>query len=220
MVILSVSDVVKKALYSEATKTLFADVDLVVGCGDLPYYYLEFIADALNTPVLFVRGNHDPQVEMHLDGERRGPLGAVDLHRRVVNFEGVLFAGLEGSMRYREGGLMYSERRMWLMALMLVPRLVWNRVVHGRYLDILVTHSPPAGIHDQEDLPHRGFKAIRWLIKTFQPDLHIHGHTRVYQRRRTETRLGKTRILNTYTYQKTEYENQQSAENRKDGRKR
>jgi uncharacterized protein len=126
----------------------------------------------------------------------------------VVLHEGVLFAGLEGSIRYREGGVMYSQRQMWRMVVLMIPRLLWNKVVHGRYLDILVTHSPPAGIHDQEDLPHRGFKSIRWLIKTFQPDLHLHGHVRVYQRRRTETQLGKTRIINTYTYQKTTYENE------------
>jgi uncharacterized protein len=208
MVILSVSDVVKEALYSEVTKELFSDVDLVVGCGDLPYYYLEFITDVLNVPLLFVRGNHDPRVEISEHGERTGPMGAVDLHRRVVLHEGVLFAGLEGSIRYREGGVMYSQRQMWRMVVLMIPRLLWNKVVHGRYLDILVTHSPPAGIHDQEDQPHRGFKSIRWLIKTFQPDLHLHGHVRVYQRRRTETQLGKTRIINTYTYQKTTYENE------------
>jgi len=217
MVILSVSDVVKKALYSAATRELFSDVDLVIGCGDLPYYYLEFIADALNTPVLFVRGNHDPRTEMRPEGERKGPMGAVDLHRRVVCHEGVLFAGLEGSIRYREGGVMYSERQMWAMALLMIPRLLWNKLRHGRYLDVLVTHSPPFGIHDQKDLPHRGLKAIRWLVKTFQPDLHLHGHTRVYQRRRTETKLGKTRIINTYTYQKTEYEPEQRWKNGKGG---
>jgi len=220
MKILAVSDVVKKALYSEATKELFTDVDVVVGCGDLPYYYLEFIADALNTPVLFVRGNHDPRVEMGMEEERCGPMGAVDLHRRVVMHDGILFAGLEGSMRYREGDQMYSEQQMWRMVVLMIPRLLWNKVVHGRYLDILVTHSPPEGIHDQDDLPHRGFASIRWLIKTFQPDLHLHGHVRVYQRRRTETRLGRTRIINTYTYQKINYDHACSGKGGKGGRKK
>ena len=37
--ILSVSDKVEELLYSPAIKRLFADVDIVLGCGDLPLYY-------------------------------------------------------------------------------------------------------------------------------------------------------------------------------------
>ena len=38
----------------------------------------------------------------------------------------------------------------------LTPQLLWNRQRYGRYLDVLVTHSPPFGVHDRPDLPHYG----------------------------------------------------------------
>ena len=56
--ILSVSDKVDEVLYSPALKRLFADVDLVLGCGDLPFYYLEFIVTMLGGPLFYVIGNH------------------------------------------------------------------------------------------------------------------------------------------------------------------
>ncbi len=205
MVILSVSDIVGKKLYDESTPQVFKDVDIVIACGDLPYYYIEFLGDALNTPVLFVRGNHDAGVEYGWKRERTRPLGAVNLHRRVVRRDGIIFAGLEGSMRYRDGKYMYSDRQMWLLVMALIPKLIWNRVFHGRCLDILVTHSPPFGIHDQSDLPHQGFKAIRWLIKKCQPDIHYHGHVRVRNKEEVETYLGKTRIINTYNHRVVTY---------------
>jgi len=209
MVILSVSDIVRPALYSKTTPQRFADVDLVIGCGDLPYYYLEFIADALNAPVMYVHGNHDALKEYRDDGTRSAPMGAVNVHRRVMMHEGIIFAGLEGSMRYRDGKYMYTDRQMWLMVFLMVPKLIWNRLLHGRFIDILVTHSPPAGIHDRADLPHQGFSAIHWLIQTFRPRIHVHGHIRLMHGDAIEAMLGKTRIINTYGYQRIEFEREQ-----------
>lgn len=203
LIILSVSDVVEKALYHATTRDRFADVDLVLGCGDLPYYYLEFIADALNVQVLFIRGNHDATVEISEDGNRRKPLGAVDLHRRVVYRHGLIIAGLGGALQYRPGMNQYTQLQMWLFVLQLLPRLLWQRIVHGRWLDILVTHAPPWGIHDQSDPAHRGFKAIRWLIETFTPRLMFHGHVSVENRKDFKSLLNTTTIINTYGYRKT-----------------
>jgi len=41
----------------------FGDVELVLSCGDLPYYYLEYIVSMLNVPLLYVHGNHDAPPE-------------------------------------------------------------------------------------------------------------------------------------------------------------
>ena len=38
---------------------------------------------------------------------------------------------------------MYSEPEMRRQVARLLPPLLINRVRHGRFLDILVTHSPP-----------------------------------------------------------------------------
>jgi Icc-related predicted phosphoesterase len=83
----------------------------------------------------------------------------------------------------------------------LIWRLAWNRLRYGRYLDVLVTHAPPRGIHDAEDLPHQGFEAYLKLLRRCRPTLMIHGHTHVYNRNDiTETDFGDTRIINTYGY--------------------
>ena len=60
---------------------------------------------------------------------------------------------------------------MWRRALRLTPPLLWNHATHGHALDILVTHSPPAGIHDGPDRAHQGFAAFLWLMRTFKPAL-------------------------------------------------
>jgi Icc-related predicted phosphoesterase len=92
---------------------------------------------------------------------------------------------------------------MWLMLLSLVPRLLYNRVRYGRYLDILVTHAPPWKIHDKEDLPHQGIKAFRWFIETFRPAYHLHGHIHIYQQYDvTETKLDQTQVVNVYGYKR------------------
>jgi hypothetical protein len=49
---------------------------------------------------------------------------------------------------------------MLMNVLRLAPKLMVNRARYGRYLDVLVAHSPPWKIHDQDDLPHQGFKSF------------------------------------------------------------
>ena len=85
--------------------------------------------------------------------------------------------------------------------LRLAPRLWLNKVRYGRALDVLVTHAPPAGVHEGDDPSHRGFRAFRWLIDTFRPRYHLHGHAHVYDRRTpTLTTLGATQVVNVYPY--------------------
>jgi Icc-related predicted phosphoesterase len=93
---------------------------------------------------------------------------------------------------------------MWLFTLSLVPRLLWNRLVHGRALDIFVTHAPPWGIHDRQDLAHQGAKAFAWLLRVFQPAYHFHGHVHLYRPDiPAESRYQNTRVINTYGYRET-----------------
>ncbi len=202
MKILAVSDEESNLIYSPSIVKRFQDVDLVIGCGDLPYYYLEFIISMLDVPLYFVRGNHASQTEIGSDGERTFPWGAVDLHRRTAHDEsGLLMAGIEGSIRYNFGGHQYTQPEMWLMAFLLAPRLLANKLRFGRYLDILVTHAPPWKIHDKEDLPHQGARAFNWLIRTFKPMYHLHGHIHIYRNDTiTQTQVGDTRVINTFGY--------------------
>ncbi|MFB3817355.1 MAG: metallophosphoesterase [Candidatus Methylomirabilales bacterium] len=201
MKILAVSDEVLDHLYSPAVLERFGAVDLVVGCGDLPAYYLDYIVSMLNVPLLQVPGNHDPACfPFHEDdpaasaATRRGR-GNID--GRVVRERDWLVAGLGGSVRYRPGVHQYSQAEMSRRVLRLVPSLLVNKARHGRYLDILVTHAPPKGIHDAADPAHVGFAAFNRLMARFRPRYLLHGHAHVWRRDTvTETRVGETLVVN------------------------
>jgi hypothetical protein len=203
MQILAISDKVMELLYNAQAKERFGNVDIVLSCGDLPYFYIEYIVCNLDKPTYFVRGNHASKQELGEGNVSTGPEGATDLHRRTIRHSrDLLLSGIEGSLRYRPGPFQYSQSEMWLHVFRLLPGLFINRIFYGRYLDVLVTHAPPWGIHDEEDLPHQGVKAFLWLDRVFQPAYHLHGHTHLHhQIRRQETQLDKTRIVNVYGYQ-------------------
>jgi Icc-related predicted phosphoesterase len=141
-----------------------------------------------------------------LGGILVSPRGGIDLHRQVINYRGLLLAGIEGSLRYRDGPYQYSQWEMWTMVFSLAPRLMLNRIRYGRFLDIFVTHASPWGIHDLPDLTHQGIKAFRWFLRVFKPALHIHGHIHVYRPDTiTETMFEKSRVINTFGYRSTPY---------------
>lgn len=203
MKVLSVSDKIIPSLVD--TPENFPDlqgVELMLGCGDLPYYYQENIAKKLRVPLYFVRGNHDALIEYGVDGERSAPLNGIDLHRKTLRQDEIILAGIEGCNRYNNhGDFQYTSAQMWEHVYQLVPKLLLNKLKYGRYLDILVTHAAPRGIHDAEDWTHIGIKAFNWLIKTFKPKYHFHGHNHVYTDDTiTETQVGKTLVINTYGY--------------------
>jgi len=206
--ILTVSDIVEPRLYQTGISGRYGDVDLVLACGDLPNAYLEFIVTVLNKPLYYVFGNHDRRViQSEMGPQPIEPGGCINLDGRAVNYKGLLLAGLEGSMRYKlDGGPQYTDQEMWLRVWALVPRLVWNRLRHGRYLDILVTHAPPYSVHDASDLCHTGFKAFLWLMKRFRPRYLIHGHVHLYGHNTVrQTLYQSTLVINTYGHQILEW---------------
>jgi Icc-related predicted phosphoesterase len=200
--LLAVSDVEISFLYSPMIRDRYQDVDLILSCGDLPYFYIEYMVSMLNVPCYFVRGNHASDREFGVGSTRRFPWGADDLHHRCVEDDtGLLLAGLEGSLRYNRGPYQYTQSEYWGMVFSLVPRFLYNKLTLGRYLDVFIAHAPPWQVHDADDLPHSGIKAFRWLIKVFQPEYFLHGHIHVY-RQDTVTRsvIGKTIVQNVYGY--------------------
>ncbi len=200
MKILAVSDKVDSRIHSNRIRDDYNNVDLVIGCGDLPFAYLEFITTMLRADVVYVNGNHD-DLRYKPDGSIVDrAYGCVLLEDRIVNMGGLLIAGLGGSMRYNPNGSnQYSEFEMRRRIIRMVPHLIYNRTVYGRYLDIFVTHSPPFSIHDQDDLPHTGFQNFLWFMDRFRPKLMLHGHVHIYRNDTiTESWYNETRILNVY----------------------
>ena len=93
---------------------------------------------------------------------------------------------------------------MWVHASRIIPGIIRNRVLYGRYLDIFISHAPPRGIHDQEDHAHHGIDAFRWILSVFKPAYHFHGHIHVYRPDTvTETIYVETRVINTYGFRET-----------------
>ncbi len=203
MKILGLADLEVPTIYSPNIKERFKDIDLIISCGDLPPAYLEFIVSALDLPLYFVHGNHVTKIQDAEGKIKIDPEGAINLHKKIHYDEknDLILAGIEGSLIYSFNPYQYSQQRMWKMVYSLVPGLILNKAKYGRYLDVFVTHAPATGLHNDDDPAHQGVDAFRWLIDTFKPRLHLHGHIHVYNPFiPRETQYKETRVINTYGY--------------------
>src|SRR5574341_1741505 len=209
MKILALSDEVVDFIYSPQVKDRFGDIDLVLGCGDLPFYYLEFIVTMLNKPVYFVPGNHDARNQYMSDGRVVSHAeGCINLDQNIAYEQNLILAGLGGSIRYRPDGVhQYTQTEMSARIAALIPGLWLNRLRQGRFLDILVTHSPPFGIHDGGDPAHTGFKSFITFMHNFKPHYLLHGHSHVYRSNEiTRTTSESTEVINVYPYRVLDWE--------------
>jgi Icc-related predicted phosphoesterase len=201
MKILCISDQIDPLVYSSSIKERFKDIDLILSAGDLPMDYLDFVVSSLNKPLLFVFGNHHLNSFTGLaDGGPNG-YGVIHAGSRVIREGGLIVAGLGGSMRSNRGYNQYTKFQMYWQILRLVPALLFNRLFRGRFLDVLLTHAAPRGIHDREDLCHQGFDAFLWFMRVFKPRYLIHGHIHLYDFSEVRsTEYSKTRVVNAYNH--------------------
>ncbi|MDX2160103.1 MAG: metallophosphoesterase [bacterium] len=191
MKILCISDIVVQQMENAAhLRRRYHDVELIVSCGDMPATYLEFITSVLNVPLFYVRGNHDSAYT-----ER--PPGGENLHRQLIEYKGLSFFGIEGSIRYNNSPVQYSEGEMRNFVVSAMLPLYLRRMTHKHALDVFVTHAPAFGIHDAEDPPHTGIKAFLRFLDLYRPRYMVHGHVHTYDRRaQTETDYNETLIRN------------------------
>jgi hypothetical protein len=204
MRVLAISDKVEPVLYSPTICERVGKIDLILSCGDLPFYYIEYLVSMLNRPSYYVFGNHGREIEFQGGDwqQRTAPHGAVNLHLRTVKEGFLLLAGLEGSIRYNDAPrFQYTDSQMWGNVARLMPGLLYNRLRYGRWLDVLVAHSPPYGIHDQPDRPHQGFHSFLAFMRWFKPRYLLHGHIHIYRQNVvTRTRYQQTEIINVYPF--------------------
>lgn len=199
--ILAVSDMVVDRLYSPTIAERFSGTKMIIGCGDLPYEYLEFLVSALNIPLLYVPGNHDPVYNPKEPSSFAQGGEYMDL--KITRVNGLNIAGIGGSMKYSlSGENQYTQNQMYTRLAAFSPKLFWSLYRKGGQLDILIAHSPPQGIHDDNDLAHIGFSAFNDFIKFFEPRFFLHGHTLAYKDNISPqvTKLGKTTIINVNPY--------------------
>jgi Icc-related predicted phosphoesterase len=199
--VLVVSDQVVERIYSLSAGGHFHDVDLVLGCGDLPYTYLEYLITVLSVPLYYVPGNHDPEYNAYRSLSHAE--GGINLDLKSAYTRGLLLAGLGGSIRYRPDGVnQYTQDQSFYRAYRLLLSLLVNQVRFGRKLDILISHSPPFKIHDDDTNAHQGFKALNFLIRTVQPRYLFHGHTHFFRQNleNSVTQVEHTTIMNIFPY--------------------
>lgn len=214
--ILCISDKIDPLIYSNNIKNRFNDIDLILSAGDLELTYYGFIVSSLNKPLLFVFGNHNlkslrqyrnkyDQLNIEKSDIIKNLLpgyGSIYLGDKVKTIKSLLVAGLGGSIKYSNGPNQFSEFEMVLKIFKILPKLVINRVFHGRWLDILLTHAPPRELGDREDRCHRGFKVFRTFLKLFKPRYLLHGHIHLYDINASrEIQFMETKIVNIYEHQ-------------------
>jgi len=197
--ILAVSDEVDPRLYgNRAGLRDRVRPDLIVGCGDLPAYYLDYLVSQFDAPLYAIHGNHDTPPATP-GAEDFDQCGASWIGRRTVRTRGgLLLAGFDGSLRYNDGAYQLTQMQMHAAVRSLVPWLWLNKLRYGRFLDVLITHAPPRGIHDRPDVCHTGFDAFEWLVRRFRPRYLLHGH--IHERMPGATRLGMTQVMNVYPF--------------------
>ena len=189
MKILIVSDHESKKIWDFYEPGMLSSYDLILSCGDLSPHYLQFLATMSRAEVLYVHGNHDGCYEA------TPPEGCFSVEDRIYDFYGLRILGLGGSMRYKEGPCMYTEKEMRHRI-----RKLSLKLRRSKGFDILLAHAPAYGINDSKDLPHTGFRCFLTLLDRFEPRYLIHGHVhKTYGSdfRREDTR-GATRIINAY----------------------
>ena len=228
MKILCVSDFVDPLVYNSRVKEVFPDIDLILCAGDLPMDYIDFIVTVFNKPTYFIFGNHNlkefhhyhksAKLETHQEFSKYGEIthghGATYIGFKternynlcyadpVTNKKTpLLIAGASGSSKYNKSLNQYTDFQMKLRLIKMIPKLLFNKLKYGRYLDIFLTHATPRKIHDKEDPCHIGFPCYNWFIKKFKPTYMVHGHIHLYDLR--EERIGKydeTTIVNAYAH--------------------
>jgi hypothetical protein len=213
--VLAVSDVVEEALWADPATA--RGVELILGCGDLPFEYLGHLMNALDVPLVFVPGNHDPDVSGYrmsragltlragLPAQPPWPAGAISADGQVVDVAGLRIAGLGGSRRYRPGPNQYTGRQQARRARALARRVQLRELRDGpaarprrtgRRVDVLLTHAPPAGVGDGPDPPHQGFAALNGLSARLHPGLLLHGHVDPAVVGGQDRQLGRTIVRN------------------------
>ncbi len=186
--VLAVADEVDEGLAAGVSGSRSAD--LILACGDLPAGYLAALMNATDAPLVFVPGNHDPDLSGYRQTRaglitRAGfparvpwPLGAVSADGAVVDVAGLRVAGLGGCLRYGPGPNQYSERQQARRAKRL-RRLARRRARRDhRGVDVLLTHAPPREFGDGDDPAHRGFRCYHDLLADLAPRALLHGHVR------------------------------------------
>lgn len=187
MKILAIADEEDMSLWDNYVPGRLKPYDLILSSGDLHAAYLSFLVTMGRAPVLYVHGNHD------VTFDQNPPEGCDCIDGKIVVCKGLRILGLGGCRRYRRGAHQYSEKEMDRR----IRKLRRDIKLLGG-VDIVVTHAPPRGVGDADDLPHQGFEALLDLIDSYHPTYLLHGHVhlRYGMDIQREREYGGTKVIN------------------------
>src|SRR5215213_8212403 len=126
--ILAICDEVDARLYGPGLAERRGQFDLLLSCGDIPPYYIDYVASTLCIPTFGVHGNHDGSLaRAHARGQdddesSHTDWGMGELHGRIVEEQGLLIGGFDGCLRYNRGSYQYSEEGMRWQIAQMIPR--------------------------------------------------------------------------------------------------
>jgi Icc-related predicted phosphoesterase len=132
-------------------------IDLVLLLGDLKFIDICDLAE-VKIPILGVYGNH-------CSGDYFPEIKAKNAHLTEQRIQGYSFLGFEGCPYYKGGKHEYSQEE----ALRLLNE--------SNPVDILIAHSPAAGINSSNQEPHQGFDALKLYLENNSPKFFFHGHS-------------------------------------------
>jgi len=135
-------------------------IELIITLGDLTREDILPLEQITDIPKIGVYGNHD-------SGSYMTGLGIWDMHLKIWDFNGLKFGGFQGCVRYKDNpdAIMCTQEEA-------------QKLMQGfPAVDVFITHCPPRGINDEEEVAHQGFNALREYIDREQPKVLLHGHT-------------------------------------------
>lgn len=162
------------------TQTYDKEPDIIVTLGDISVQDLRIIkrtADNLGIPAIGICGNHDEPFALQ-------SVGIDDLHDKVKTIDGVTFAGIGGSLRYKRSNYMFLTQQQSIDIAKQLPEA-----------DVLITHDKAyiGWFVDSKSQyakdPHAGLVGISKYIRKNRPRYHLYGHL---HQRMTEEKHGMT----------------------------
>lgn len=133
--------------------------DLIISLGDFERTALLSL-EKTSLPKIGVYGNHDSGA--YMEG-----LGIINMHMKTWQYMGYTFGGFQGCVRYKPNpaAVMYTQTEAEEM------------LKNFPAVDIFISHCPPRGINDEEEIAHQGFNGLRAYLDRCAPKVLFHGHT-------------------------------------------
>ena len=136
------------------------NIELIITLGDLTREEILPLEHIKHIPKIGVYGNHD-------SGNYMEELGIWNMHMMTWDYKGLKFGGFQGCVRYKPNptAIMYTQEEALAM-------------MQGYpAVDIFISHCPPRGINDEDEISHQGYIALRNYLEINRPKIWMHGHT-------------------------------------------